>query len=118
LKVKLTSIVQRRYKQAKNFGFCTCCDRKALVAIVQSFTLATSNNRDHIPRSLYYTYLRQVYLKNTSQLHVTYLNRCTVFQIWRYLHWLSSAGVPKLTLAMYPFSVLIDKHVPLKFLMT
>jgi len=28
------------------------------------------------------------------------------------------AGVPKLTLAMYPLSLLIDEHVPLKLLMT
>jgi len=28
------------------------------------------------------------------------------------------AGVPKLYLAMYPFNILIDEHVPLKFLMT
>jgi len=27
-------------------------------------------------------------------------------------------GVPKLFLAMYPFSISIDEHVPLKFLMT
>jgi len=27
-------------------------------------------------------------------------------------------GVPKLCLAMYPFSISIDKHVPLKFLIT
>jgi len=27
-------------------------------------------------------------------------------------------GVPKLSLAMYPFSISIDEHVPLKFLMT
>jgi len=27
-------------------------------------------------------------------------------------------GVPKLSLAMYPSSVSIDEHVPLKFLMT
>jgi len=30
----------------------------------------------------------------------------------------SNAGVPKLTLAMYPFSILIDEHVPLKLLVT
>jgi len=28
------------------------------------------------------------------------------------------SGVPKLTLPMYPFSISIDEHVPLKFLMT
>jgi len=27
-------------------------------------------------------------------------------------------GVPKLSLAIYPFSISIDEHVPLKFLMT
>ena len=27
-------------------------------------------------------------------------------------------GVPKLSLATYPLSILIDEHVPLKFLMT
>jgi len=30
----------------------------------------------------------------------------------------SKAGVPKLYLAMYPISISIDEHVPLKFLMT
>jgi len=28
------------------------------------------------------------------------------------------AGVVKLSLAMYPFSISIDEHIPLKFLMT
>jgi len=28
------------------------------------------------------------------------------------------AGAPKLSLAMYPFSISIDEHVPLKFFMT
>jgi len=27
-------------------------------------------------------------------------------------------GVPKLSLAMFPFRISIDEHVPLKFLMT
>jgi len=30
----------------------------------------------------------------------------------------SKAGVPKLTLVMYPFSILVDVHVPLELLMT
>jgi len=29
-----------------------------------------------------------------------------------------STGVPKLSLAMYPFSTSVDEHVPIKFLMT
>jgi len=29
----------------------------------------------------------------------------------------SKPGVPKLPLAMYPFSILTNEHVPLKFLM-
>ena len=32
----------------------SCCDRKARVASARSLTLAASNNRDHMPWSLYY----------------------------------------------------------------
>jgi len=64
------------------------------------------------PKQNELVFLDQAYLKINNQ------KCCCYYLLFQSAIQSYKAGVPKLSLAMYPFSISIDEHVPLKFHMT
>jgi len=56
---------------------CHCCYQKIWAASVQSFTLATSNNRDYLLQSLYYCFFTTLTVHYGCFPHIPFVVNCT-----------------------------------------